>query len=160
MQRIIILLLLAVTYSVHAKVLEVNLQTTHNNTAIGSIKFADSRYGLLIKPKLKFMNPGMHGFHVHVQADCSEHGMAAHGHFDPEKTGKHLGPYKQGHLGDLPAIYVDKSGQAKMEILAPRLKVDDLINHAIMIHAGGDNYSDKPLALGGGGERLACGVVK
>jgi Cu-Zn family superoxide dismutase len=30
--------------------------------------------------------------------------------------------------------------------------------HALMLHAGGDNYTDQP-ALGGGGARLACGVV-
>jgi Cu-Zn family superoxide dismutase len=29
-----------------------------------------------------------------------------------------------------------------------------------MIHAGGDNYSDHPEKLGGGGARIACGVVK
>ena len=29
-----------------------------------------------------------------------------------------------------------------------------------MIHAGGDNYSDHPEALGGGGARVACGVDK
>ncbi|MBV8452160.1 MAG: superoxide dismutase, partial [Deltaproteobacteria bacterium] len=27
-------------------------------------------------------------------------------------------------------------------------------------HAGGDNYSDTPLPLGGGGARLACGVIR
>ncbi|HSS64217.1 MAG TPA: superoxide dismutase, partial [Gammaproteobacteria bacterium] len=27
-------------------------------------------------------------------------------------------------------------------------------------HASGDNYSDQPKALGGGGARMACGVVK
>ncbi len=30
---------------------------------------------------------------------------------------------------------------------------------SIMIHAGGDNYSDTPARLGGGGARVACGVV-
>jgi Cu-Zn family superoxide dismutase len=29
-----------------------------------------------------------------------------------------------------------------------------------MIHAGGDNYADKPKKLGGGGERIACAVIK
>jgi Cu-Zn family superoxide dismutase len=29
-----------------------------------------------------------------------------------------------------------------------------------MIHAGGDTYSDMPAPLGGGGARLACGVIK
>ena len=28
-----------------------------------------------------------------------------------------------------------------------------------MAHAGGDNHSDHPLPLGGGGERFACGVI-
>lgn len=28
-----------------------------------------------------------------------------------------------------------------------------------MVHEGGDNYSDDPKPLGGGGARVACGVV-
>jgi Cu-Zn family superoxide dismutase len=28
-----------------------------------------------------------------------------------------------------------------------------------MIHAGGDNHADHPAPLGGGGMRIACGVV-
>ncbi len=31
---------------------------------------------------------------------------------------------------------------------------------AIMVHAGGDNYSDDPKPLGGGGDRIACGVIQ
>jgi len=29
-----------------------------------------------------------------------------------------------------------------------------------MVHVGGDNHSDHPEKLGGGGARMACGVVK
>jgi Cu-Zn family superoxide dismutase len=29
-----------------------------------------------------------------------------------------------------------------------------------MIHVGGDNYADHPMPLGGGGARMACGVIK
>jgi len=43
--------------------------------------------------------------------------------------------------------------------LAPHLKVRDLHGHALMIHAGGDNYDDTPAPLGGGA-RIACGVIK
>jgi len=28
-----------------------------------------------------------------------------------------------------------------------------------MVHAGGDNHADHPAPLGGGGERVACGVI-
>jgi Cu-Zn family superoxide dismutase len=45
-------------------------------------------------------------------------------------------------------------------VIARRLKLADVKGRAIMIHAGGDNYSDQPAPLGGGGARIACGVVK
>jgi len=35
----------------------------------------------------------------------------------------------------------------------------DIEGRALMIHAAGDNYSDTPAALGGGGARIVCGVV-
>jgi hypothetical protein len=44
--------------------------------------------------------------------------------------------------------------------VAPHLEVADAQGHAIVIHAGGDNFSDQPAPLGGGGARIACGVVK
>lgn len=126
---------------------------------IGTVNFKDTEYGMLITPHLKNLSPGIHGFHIHQNPDCSKHGLAAGGHYDPGHTGKHLGPYRRGHLGDLPALYVDKEGRARLPILAPRLKVSDTYGHSLMIHVGGDNYSDYPRKLGGGGARLACGVI-
>ena len=87
--------------------------------------------------------------------------MAAGGHYDPQGTKKHLGPHhKEGHLGDLPVLVVDKDGSASLPGLAPRLKTSNLNGRSVMIHAGGDNYDDQPAPLGGGGGRIACGVVK
>jgi Cu-Zn family superoxide dismutase len=86
--------------------------------------------------------------------------LAAGGHFDPAKSGKHEGPYADGHLGDIPALWVGADGKATTPLLVPRLKVADLKGHSLMLHAGGDNYSDQPAPLGGGGARMACGVVK
>lgn len=145
--------------TVMAKTLKVELKTTQNHTPIGSIQFEDTPYGLLIKPNLSSMNPGMHGLHIHQNASCAKSGQAAGGHLDPKHTGKHLGPFQAGHLGDLPVLYADSSGSSTQMILAPRLKVKQLLGSAVMIHEGGDNYSDKPLPMGGGGERFACGVI-
>ena len=125
--------------------------------SLGTIEFSDGEYGLLIHPHLHDLPPGIHGFHIHEYADCGDHHMKAGGHLDPFATKTHLGPYQNGHLGDLPTLTVDEKGQAQQIILAPRLKVKDLSQHSIMIHAGGDNYSDSP-PLGGGGARLACGI--
>ena len=135
---------------------------------IGTIKVQDTAYGALLTPSLRDLPPGLHGFHVHEHGHCGPAekegkmtaGMAAGNHYDPEKTGKHLGPYGAGHLGDLPPLVVDADGTATLPVLAPRLKVKDLKERSLMIHAGSDNYSDQPKPLGGGGARIACGVVK
>jgi len=128
---------------------------------VGTITAQETKYGLLFTPHLAGLTPGVHGFHVHVNPSCDDNGTAAGGHLDPMNTGKHLGPYNDnGHLGDLPALFVDKDGTATMPVLAPRLKLADIMNHSLMIHEGGDNYSDTPAKLGGGGGRMVCGVIK
>lgn len=85
--------------------------------------------------------------------------MAAGGHFDPKASEKHEGPYQHGHLGDLPILVVNDKGVADLPTLAPNLTMKELKGHAIMIHANGDNYSDTPEKLGGGGARIACGII-
>jgi Cu-Zn family superoxide dismutase len=135
---------------------------------IGTITASDSTYGLILTPQLSDLAPGLHGFHVHAKPDCSQAmqgghevpALAAGGHYDPANTGKHEGPYGNGHLGDLPALYVAADGKATLPVLAPRLKTADIMGKSLMIHAGSDNYSDTPAPLGGGGARVACGVVK
>jgi Cu-Zn family superoxide dismutase len=115
---------------------------------------------MLIIPNLHDLSPGIHGFHVHENASCGDNGADAGGHFDPKQTGNHLGPYSaKGHLGDLPALTVTDNGNADLPILAPRLKVKKLKGHSLIIHAGGDNYADIPEKLGGGGARIACGII-
>jgi len=135
---------------------------------IGKITASDTKYGLLLKPELTGLPPGQHGFHVHENANCAPAekekkmtaAQSAGGHLDPAKTTKHEGPVGEGHTGDLPPLFADADGKASLPVLAPRLKTTDLAGHALMIHAGGDNYSDQPQPLGGGGARIACGVVK
>lgn len=130
--------------------------------SIGTVVISETKYGLLFTPQLHGLTPGVHGFHVHVNPSCDDNGMAAGGHLDPANTGKHLGPYNDaGHLGDLPVLIVDKEGNATLPVLAPRLhQLSDVLNHSLMIHEGGDNYSDNPAKLGGGMGRMVCGVVK
>jgi len=135
---------------------------------LGGLTLEDTAQGLKVSPKLTNLPPGPHGFHVHANASCAAAeqngqrvaGLAAGGHFDPATTGKHLGPAGDGHKGDLPVLVVNPDGTATTPVVAPHLKVADVVGHVIVIHAGGDNYSDQPALLGGGGARIACGVVK
>jgi Cu-Zn family superoxide dismutase len=135
----------------------------------GTVTISESEYGLVFSPQLTGLSPGRHGFHVHQNPSCQPAekegkmvpGLAAGGHYDPHNTGLHDTPFGKGHLGDLPALYADAEGRAVNPVLAPRLKtLDDIRGRALMIHAGGDNYSDSPAPLGGGGARVACGVIE
>jgi len=136
---------------------------------VGTVTLSDSKGGVSIKVDLHGLPPGEHGFHVHQNPSCDPATAAdgkvtpaggAGAHMDPGKTAMHLGPMAEGHLGDLPKVTVGADGTAKATLMAPRIKtVAELRGHALMLHAGGDNYSDQPAPLGGGGARMACGVA-
>ncbi len=152
------------------KTVSMNLISAEGGGApIGTIEIKDSADGLILKPDLKGLPPGEHGFHLHANPSCAPGeqdgkmaaGIAAGGHFDPHETHKHLGPdATDGHQGDLPVLTAAADGSVTGTLTAPHLKLADMIGHAVMIHAGGDNYADQPKPLGGGGPRIACGVVQ
>lgn len=134
---------------------------------IGTIAFQDSAQGLVVNTDLSKLPSGYHGFHIHEKGSCEPAekdgkmgaALAAGGHYNPNQAPNHGTP-NDGHLGDLPVLNVDTAGVAKTQVVAPRLKLADIQGLAIMIHAGGDNYSDHPKPLGGGGDRIACGVIR
>jgi len=127
----------------------------------------DGKGGVTFTPDLKGLPAGDHGFHVHEFANCAakekdgklEPGEAAGPHWDPDKAGKHGSPTGGGHRGDVPPLKVAADGTAKSPVTAPRIKLSELKNRALMIHQGGDNFSDQPKPNGGGGTRIACGVI-
>jgi len=142
---------------------------TGTGESLGTVTISDGAGGAVIKTALKGLPPGPHGFHVHQNGSCqptTANGQpvpagAAVGHFDPQNTGKHGGPEGSGHLGDLPLLQVGQDGNANQNLTAPHIKdLSALKGKAVMIHAGGDNYSDQPQPLGGGGARLGCGVLE
>lgn len=137
--------------------------------SVGNVTIEQTDYGLVFRPELSGLKPGVHGFHIHANASCASAekdgkpsaAEAAGGHWDPKNTGAHGEPWGVGHMGDLPALLVTADGKAGQPVLAPRLKdLDAIKGHALMVHAGGDNHSDHPNPLGGGGARVACGVIQ
>ena len=135
---------------------------------VGTITVKPVKDGVSLEPKLEGLPPGEHGFHLHEKASCEPAdkdgikaaGLAAGGHFDPAAAKAHKGPGGGGHKGDLPKLVVDESGKATVKVTVPGLALADFHGKALVIHAGGDNYSDEPKPLGGGGARIACGVAK
>ncbi len=155
---------------------EVNVEMREINArgvwdVVGSVKATDTGDGLVLAIALTDLPGGAHGFHLHENGNCGPGstasgvaaGMAAGGHYDPNNTGRHMGPSARGHLGDLPVIFIqtDEDGGVPYSgtLVAPHLKVSDMRGRALVIHKDGDNYADEPKPNGGGGDRLACGVV-
>ncbi len=136
--------------------------------ALGIVSLSDSPKGLEMKIKISGISPGAHGFHLHENPNCEPSekdgkmtaANAAGPHYDPQASGKHEGPDGHGHAGDLPLLQANEKGVVEMIAYAPRLKLSEVKNRSLMIHAGGDNYSDTPAPLGGGAGRIACGVIK
>jgi Cu-Zn family superoxide dismutase len=141
--------------------------------SIGTIRASETKNSFLL---LTFnlsdeLPPGGHGMHIHENASCAPAeknnemvaGLAAGGHFDPLKAGKHEGPSGKGHLGDLPILHVEVDEDGAKEVthslVAPRLRLADILGRSLIIHAGSDNFSDEPAPLGGGGARIACGII-
>ena len=84
-------------------------------------------------------------------------GIAAGDHYDPDAKKSHKGPKGTGHKGDLPKLQGSDKGIVQT-VTAPRLKLGDIKGRSIVIHEGGDNYTDNP-ENGGGKGRVACGII-
>src|SRR5205807_9214433 len=119
---------------------------------LGTVTIIDATGGATIRTALKGLPPGPHGFHIHENGSCQPGTAndqpvpagAAGGHFDPQKSGKHEGPQGSGHLGDLPLLQAAADGTANQTLTAPHIaEIAALKGKSVMIHAGGDNYSDQ-----------------
>jgi superoxide dismutase, Cu-Zn family len=133
----------------------------------GTITLKETKDGLELATNLKGLPAGEHGFHLHENGTCDPAdkdgvktaGHAAGAHFDPEGTKAHKGPGGGGHKGDLPKLEISDKGTSKAKLQVAGLKLEDVAGRSLMIHDGGDNYADQPKPLGGGGGRIACGVI-
>jgi Cu-Zn family superoxide dismutase len=167
--QVFVMLLAAAGAASADTVVQMNLVDANGVAAdVGTITISESKFGLVFTPALRGLPAGLHGFHVHQNPSCapaekdgkSVPALAAGGHLDPAGTNRHGEPWGDGHLGDLPPLYIAADGTATQPVLGPRLKAADVAGRSLMVHVGGDNHADHPAPLGGGGARMACGVVK
>lgn len=153
--------------------IELSSTSGNQDKVIGTVRISQRATGVVIEPALLGLEPGLHGFHIHEGGSCEsgwiedpatashsrEPAKAAGEHWDPGFKGNHAGPWRHGHRGDLPNLYVDPEGKAVTPVYAPRLSSQDFGNRALVLHARRDSYSDQQDSAGGSGDAIACGVL-
>ncbi len=124
-------------------------------------------YGVLIRVEVEGLEPGAHGFHIHETGRCEVPDFAsAGGHYAPRGSAHGVHRRDGKHAGDLLNLVVPESGGVVTEQLAQGVTLEpgeegslfDDDGSALVIHANPDDYQTQP--SGGGGPKVACGVIR
>lgn len=133
---------------------------------IGTATLSDQEDGVQIELELKGLSPGFHGAHIHEYGKCEGPDFKSAGnHFNPDGKQHGLLHPEGPHIGDLPNVEADASGNVKAELIVKEATFKDGKKSLLMkdgtslvITAGQDDGVSQP--GGESGERIACGVIK
>lgn len=128
----------------------------------GRLELHSYARGVIIQGKVLGLDPGKHGFHVHMTGDTGNTCKAAGGHFNPDMN-EHSSPLSsERHAGDLgniltyPGLPVTLVSLHDAVISLGDGSPRDVAGRAIVIHAGEDD-----LGLGEGEKvRAALDILK
>lgn len=148
-------------------------------TRVGFVRLSPQGDGVRVAATLRGLAQGFHGFHVHTVGVCDPDApdgpfTSAEGHY----VG--AGDDHGTHAGDLPSLYADAHGRARLVAVTDAFTVRELLRgdgSAIMVHAGRDNFANIPprytsslsgetgpdkdtKATGDAGARVACGALR
>ena len=120
----------------------------------GEVRFYGQRDGVLVSVRVRGLPAtptGFFAFHIHDGADCGGEDFADSGmHYDPANL-----PHPE-HAGDLPPL-LSCSGEAFMEVLTNRFRIDEIVGKTVIIHDNPDDFTTQP--SGNAGKKIACGVI-
>lgn len=112
---------------------------------VGTLTLTPEGQNVRVSLKVKNLEPGFHGFHLHQRhfenTDFSQAGF----HIDPEQE-------HPQHKGDFPSVLVNNNGQGELSFLTDRFTIEELLDEdgtSVIIHKQNDNYSNIPQRYGG-----------
>ena len=138
-----------------------------SGATLGTLSLEPSATGVRISGTLSSLSAGMHGIHLHQVGRCDPADFSSAGpHLNPKGAHHGLENPAGPHAGDLPNITADASGNATVDLRAPRVTLDtsatgglfDADGTAIVVHAAADDQKSDP--AGNSGARVACGVIE
>lgn len=121
----------------------------------GKVTFTPCGKGTLVSARISGLpesETGFFAFHIHEGADCRGQGFSdTGGHFNPRGRAHPM------HSGDLPPL-LSCGGEACMEVLTGRFRVQEVIGRTVVIHSLPDDFRSQP--SGNAGDKIACGVIR
>ena len=140
------------------------LVPTAGHKATGLVAFVAVDGGVQVTAALNGLTPGVHGFHIHENGDCSApDASSAGGHYNPAGT-PHGAPDNapdQRHVGDLGNLVADAQGVAAYDRIDTVIHLtgpSSILGKAVIVHADADDFVTQP--SGAAGVRVACGVIE
>lgn len=132
---------------------------------VGTATFIEQANGVEVKVKVDGLDPGFHGAHIHEFPVCEGPDFKRAGnHLNPKNTKHGLMHPEGAHLGDLPNIEADASGQAEDSLFVDEATLLDGGNSLLkdggasfIITADPDDGISQP--SGNSGQRILCGVI-
>jgi Cu-Zn family superoxide dismutase len=133
--------------------------------SVGTLNLEQSSTGVRIVGDLAGLPAGAHGIHFHQTGRCEGPAFTSAGaHFNPFSRKHGLQNPDGPHAGDMPNVVMPAEGSVLVEMLSPRVTLDDATTTlfdadgtALVIHAAPDDQRTDP--SGNSGARIACGVI-
>lgn len=137
------------------------MAATIGHRATGTVTFTEVEDGIRVVAVFVGVRPGVHGFHVHENGDCSSgDGTSAGGHWNP--TGVAHGGRQAAirHTGDLGNVTADADGVVRTDFVDHVISFDgvhSILGKGFILHADEDDLVTQP--SGDAGPRISCGVI-
>jgi Cu-Zn family superoxide dismutase len=138
--------------------------TAPDSKITGTVNFTEEKNGLTVIARVANVPPGAHGFHIHAAGNCADKGMAAGGHFNPDKSPHGLYPMDgamKAHAGDMGNIVIQPDGKGDFSVFMPGLTLTSgkyAVNGlSIILHEKKDDFSQP---TGNAESRIACGIIE
>jgi len=130
---------------------------------VGFVRFSPTGEDIRVQGQITLpqLADGNRGFHIHETGRCDPPDFeSADGHYDPHGA-PHGGPDdppEERHAGDLGNVEFGPGGEAEIDLVAPGLRLDEIIGLAVLVHEEEDDLTTDP--TGDSGDRAACGVIR
>lgn len=138
------------------------LQPTQGNDVKGTVRFTQQAQGVKVTAHVTGLTPGKHGYHVHVNGDCSSpDGKSAGTHFNFEGSSQNPPADIDRITGNLGNLDADQGGEANASSIVEKATLTgekSIIGRSVIVHAKPNDPSQPP--IGAAGARQACGVIK